>query len=99
MATIDLQADMRSVIGKKVKQLRRAGVVPANIYGNHADSMAIQVPAVELRRVVRAAGHTGLVRIVLQGGPVTTVVRHVQKESMTGNLVHVDFQAVALNEK
>lgn len=101
MATIDLAAQPRTIIGKKVKQLRREGVVPANIYGRHADSVAIQVPAVELRHVLRAAGHTGLVRIALDGdrAPVTTLVRQIRRESMTGNLIHVDFQRVSMTEK
>ncbi|HZU75332.1 MAG TPA: 50S ribosomal protein L25 [Dehalococcoidia bacterium] len=99
MATIDLTAERRTVLGKKVKQLRRSGVVPANIYGHHVESTPIQAPAHELRRVLRAAGHTNLVRISLAGAaPATTIVRHVSRAATTGELVHVDFQAVSMTE-
>jgi large subunit ribosomal protein L25 len=101
MATIDLAAQPRTVLGKYVKKMRREGIIPANIYGQHLASVPIQAPALELRKVLRAAGHTGLVRITIDGaGPgITTVIRGVRKESMTGKLVHVDFQSVSMTEK
>ena len=101
MATIDLSAKPRTVLGKKVKRLRREGIVPGNIYGHAIASTALEAPAKELKRVVRAAGHTGLVLITLDGEAVarTVVIRKIQRESMTGELVHVDFQQVSMTEK
>ena len=101
MATIDLSARPRTVLGKKVKRLRREGIVPANIYGHNVTSTAIEVPHQELRRVIRSAGHTGLVRINLDGerAPRTTVIRSIQRKFTTGDVIHVDFQEVSLTEK
>jgi large subunit ribosomal protein L25 len=101
MATIDLSARPRTVLGKKVKRLRREGIVPANIYGHNVTSTAIEAPHLELRRVIRSAGHTGLVRINLDGerAPRTTVIRSIQRKFTTGDVIHVDFQEVSLTEK
>jgi len=101
MATIDLSARPRTVLGKKVKRLRREGIVPANIYSHNVTSTAIEVPHQELRRVIRSAGHTGLVRINLDGerAPRTTVIRSIQRKFTTGDVIHVDFQEVSLTEK
>jgi large subunit ribosomal protein L25 len=101
MATIDLSARPRTVLGKKVKRLRREGIVPANIYGHNVTSTAIEAPQLELRRVIRSAGHTGLVRINLDGerAPRTTVIRSIQRKFTTGDVIHVDFQEVSLTEK
>jgi large subunit ribosomal protein L25 len=101
MSNTDLAAQPRIILGKKVKKLRRQGIVPANIYGRHVEPVALQASAVELKRVVRAAGHTGLVRIALDGesAPRTALVRAIQREATTGNLVHVEFQQVSMTEK
>ena len=98
MATTDLNVSPRTVLGKKVSRLRREGLVPANIYGRHIESTAISVPAVELRRVLRASGHTGLISIAIAGdsAPRTVLVRDVRREAMTGNMLHVDFQQVSM---
>ena len=101
MATIDLSARPRTVLGKKVKRLRREGIVPANIYGHNVTSTAIEAPHQELRRVIGNAGHTGLVRINLDGerAPRTTVIRSIQRKFTTGDVIHIDFQEVSLTEK
>lgn len=101
MATIDLSARPRTVLGKKVKRLRRDGIIPANIYGHNVESTAIEVPQVEIRRVIRAAGHTGIVSIALDGerAPRSVIIRTIQRQFTTGNVLHVDFQQVSMTEK
>lgn len=101
MANTELAAQPRTILGKKVSGLRRQGLVPCNIYGRNQPSLAVQVPERELKRVVRAAGHTGLVAISIDGdgAPRTAVVREIQRYAMTGELKHVAFQQVSLTEK
>jgi ribosomal protein L25 (general stress protein Ctc) len=53
MATLTLEATVRTVLGKKVKRLREAGLVPANIYGHNRPSEAVQIPRRELEQVAR----------------------------------------------
>jgi large subunit ribosomal protein L25 len=101
MADVELTASPRTVLGKKAKRLRHAGLVPANIYGRGVASTAIEAPMLEIRRVIRAAGHTTLVRISIDGdsAPRTAIIREIQREFTTGNIVHVDFQQVSMTEK
>jgi large subunit ribosomal protein L25 len=101
MANTELAAQPRTILGKKVGRLRRQGLVPCNIYGRNQPSLAVQVSERELKRVVRAAGHTGLVAISIDGdgAPRTAVVREIQRYAMTGELRHVAFQQVSLTEK
>jgi large subunit ribosomal protein L25 len=98
MATVELNAHQRTVLGKKSKRLRLQGIVPANIYGRNVVSTPIEVPQAELRRVIKAAGHTGLVRLTLDGGgaPRTALIRAIQRQFTTGNVIHVDFQEVSM---
>ena len=67
MNRIEVSAEPRTVLGKKVKGLRRQGIVPANVYG-HADSTAIQLAAREADHTIRRAGKTSLVTINVTGG-------------------------------
>src|SRR5947209_4878986 len=80
--SIELHAQPRVLVGKKVGRLRRAGIVPANIYGHNVASTAIQVDVLEMRRTVRNAGGNVLVRLTVEGEALsrTVVIRRVQRQ-------------------
>ena len=101
MADIDLQAEPRSVLGKKVAQLRRSGVTPANIYGHNVPSQAIQLHTADLTHTLRAAGGTRIVQLRLAGEPAARMVliRRVSRKPTTDQLLHVDFYQVSMTEK
>lgn len=93
-----IDADPRAVVGKKVKQLRREGLVPAVIYGIN-DPITIQMDNILLRRVLRRAGTTNLINISVEGGIRTVLAREIQQHLTRGDLIHVDFQEVDLKVK
>lgn len=95
-----LKADKRDVTGKQVKALRRAGKLPAVIYGRHVDrpvSISLDAHAAEL--VFAKLTSSTLVTIDVNGEEFTTLVREKQRNYIKGNLTHVDFLALDLNEK
>lgn len=85
-----ITAEPRTIVGKKVKQLRRTGMIPAVIYGQE-ESVNIQLENLSLRRVLRQAGSTNLVDISLGKSKRTVLVREIQSHVTRGDLVHVDF--------
>lgn len=97
---IELHARPRTVLGKKVKAMRRRGLVPANIYGHRIESQAIEAPVLELRRIIKEAGRTNIVTVNLEGesGPRLVLIRKVQRKPTTDALLHVDFQEVSMRE-
>ena len=96
----ELGVGPREVLGKKVKQLRRQGLTPANIYGNRVESTAIQVSSDELRHVLRTAGRNDIVYLRLDGDePRPTFIRAVQRNPLTDAILHVDFYQISLKEK
>jgi large subunit ribosomal protein L25 len=97
---IRLDAQPRTVAGKRVKQLRRSGVVPIVLYGGHISSSSLQAEERPLRTVLSRAGHNRLIYLNL-GDPTPRVVlaREIQREPITGQLLHVDLQEVSLTEK
>lgn len=97
---IQLDAKPRTVSGKQVKQLRRSGIVPIVLYGGHIKSSSLQADERPLRAVLTRAGHNRLIYLNL-GEPKARVVlaREIQREPITGKLLHVDLQEVSLTEK
>jgi large subunit ribosomal protein L25 len=92
-----LVAEPRSVTGKKVKQLRREGLIPAVIYGQR-EPVHIQMDNLVLRRVLREAGSTSLIEIDLGGSSRTVLARHIQLHPTRGDVFHVDFYEVNMRQ-
>lgn len=87
---LSITAEPRTVVGKKVKQLRREGMIPAVIYGQK-EPVIIQLENLALRRVLRQAGTTNLVDISLGKSKRTVLVREIQSHVTRNDLLHVDF--------
>jgi large subunit ribosomal protein L25 len=101
MPDLELKAEARTVLGKKVAALRRGGLTPANIFGHNVVSQAIQIPTPDLTHTLRAAGGTRLLRLNLVGEPSArmVLVRHVSRKPTTDQLLHVDFYEVSMTER
>jgi len=97
---VELTVSPREVLGKKVKRLRREGIIPANVYGRALDSAAIQVVRDDLVRVIRSAGRNEIIYLRLDGeDPRPTFVRQIQRNPVTDAILHVDFYQISLAEK
>jgi large subunit ribosomal protein L25 len=95
---LELSAEPRDVFGKHVKRLRREGIIPANIYG-HGASRAIQAPARALDRLLASGGRTSVIAISVDGRSETALLKGVQRDPRSGQVVHVDFQAVSMDQE
>ncbi len=101
MEQIELNMKLRTVKGKQVSALRRAGDVPAVLYSRHGDPVVLQANTRELLRVLTRAGGSRLVKLNIDGTPESrmALVREVQREPIKGTLWHVDFFGVSMSEK
>lgn len=96
--SIVLDAQMREVTGKKVKQLRRAGLVPAVVYGKH-DPISIQLNTHTTMLALRDADDNALFDLDIDGGEkLTVLVRDAQRHVTRGDLLHVDFYEISAGE-
>lgn len=90
----------RAVLGKKVKALRRQGVLPAVIFGGHAESTPIETDAHTFELGYRRWGNTTLLTLDgLSDGEVPALVADVARDPRSGRLLHIDFARVSLTEK
>ena len=96
-----LRAESREVLGKKVKRLRRLGVIPANVYGRGRESRAIQAPLSEVQRVFTAVDRNAVVPISIDGSEETipAVLREVQRHPVNRRILHLDFYEVDLTRR
>jgi large subunit ribosomal protein L25 len=98
---ITLKAEIRTAVGSGVNALRRAGKVPAVVYGRHVQSFPVQVDAREVVSVLRKAGRNTLIALNVAGkdAPQMVLVRDVQRDPIRHTIQHIDFYAVSMTEK
>lgn len=90
----------RQVTGKKVARLRRDGVLPGVVFGGRKDSASVQTDLRSFERSYRRWGNTTLLSLEgLDGDAIPALIHGVARDTLTGRLLHVDFQRVSLTEK
>ena len=101
MEELKIKATKRDVLGKKNRFLRRQGFTPAHLFGHSVDSVTLQCNTVELKKVIGQAGMTRLVSLKIEGDKEakTVFVREIQQDTLTRQLMHVDFYQVRKGEK
>jgi len=99
MEKVVLKATKRDVIGKQVKAVRREGKLPAVIYGRHLEPISVYLDAHTSGLALAKVTASSLVTVDVDGTEYPALVRERQRDYIKGNLTHVDFLAVDMNEK
>lgn len=94
-----LKVEKRSVLGKKVKKLRKDGIFPANVYGKDIKSEAVQLPYKDFETIFKEVGSTGLLDIEFDSQARPVLIHNVQYDHLTHLPLHADFYQVNLKEK
>ncbi len=90
----ELTAEKRTIIGKRVKRLRREGLVPAVIYGTLVDEpISVTLDARELFRTYIDYGNISLVDVHLDDDTHTVYIRTVQQDPVSRNPLHAELFA------
>ncbi|WP_299956286.1 50S ribosomal protein L25/general stress protein Ctc [uncultured Modestobacter sp.] len=100
MADFRLVAEPRTEFGKgSARRTRRAGRVPAVMYGHGQDVVHLSVPALEFAAVLRNGGTNALITVTLDGKDQLVLIKAVQRDPLTRVHEHVDLVAVRRGEK
>src|SRR5260370_12851807 len=94
-----LDAAQRTVIGKKVKAVRRDNLVPGVIYGAGGEAIHITCSYRPLEIALKKAGGTHLINVTVEGATHNALVREVQRDKIKRTILHVDFLRVDLKKK
>jgi large subunit ribosomal protein L25 len=99
---VKLKAEPRSNVGRSgVRKLRARGIIPAVIYGGKVKSQAVQVAARDINSMMsQASGENVLVDLEIEGEKSNraALVQEVQHSPVRGEIVHVDFHAISMDE-
>jgi large subunit ribosomal protein L25 len=99
MDKVVLKATKRTVTGKQVNSLRRAGKLPAVIYGRRTEPLSITLDAHSAGLALGKVGSSSLITIDVDGKEYPALVRERQRDFIKGTLRHIDFLVVSLAEK
>lgn len=94
-----LNASKRELLGRKVKKLRREGIMPATMYGNGFEPMSVQFSAKEFNKIFEHVGESGLVDVEIDSKKYPVLFRNPQYHPVWGEMTHVDCYKVNLKEK
>ena len=98
-----LSANTRSVAGKgAARSLRRAGKVPAVVYGRGRNAESLELDAVALERLLTKvrAGNTILDVTVADRQPIKALIREIQRNPVRpSDILHVDLYEVHADEQ
>jgi large subunit ribosomal protein L25 len=94
-----VEVQSREQFGSRVtRRLRKTGQVPGIVYGGpENESVPFQADARELRRVLVGSG--ALIDLKLDGDARPVIVKDMQFHPVRGDLMHIDFVQVRLDEK
>ena len=100
MADFRLEAETRTEFGKgSARRTRRAGRIPAVLYGHGQDVVHLSLPAREFAAALRNGGGNALLTIVLDGKDQLALTKAVQRDPLKRTHEHVDLLLVRRGEK
>ncbi|MFN2560223.1 MAG: 50S ribosomal protein L25/general stress protein Ctc [Jatrophihabitans sp.] len=100
MSEVRLPAETRTEFGKGgARRTRRAGKVPAVIYGHGDDPRHVALPAREFANAIRHGGSNVLLTLDVEGGEQLVIPKSIQRHPIKGHFEHVDLLAVRRGEK
>jgi large subunit ribosomal protein L25 len=100
MEKLNLNVEKRDTRGKgAARELRRSGYTPAVVYRG-GDSLPVKIAAKEMARFInKTSGEQVLVSLDLADGSRQAIIKEYQKDPLTGQLLHVDFQEILATEE
>jgi len=96
MEDLKLRATKRDVLGKKTRFLRRQGITPIHLFGHNLESLSLQCNTAELQRIIVQAGMTRLLSCSIEADkqPKSVFIREIQRDEISGQLLHVDLYQI-----
>ncbi len=96
-----LKVEKRELTGRKVKNLRQDGFLPASVYGREIDSMSLKADLQASKEIFNQVGETSLIDLNVKGEKSNrpVLIKNPQYDPITDNLLHIDFHQVDLSQK
>ncbi len=95
----EIKAQIRTLIGKKVKKIRKEGFIPATIYAKGMESISIQIDSKEFTKLFSEVGESAVVELLVDEVKYPVLFKNPQYDPITGDYIHIDCHKVNLKEK
>lgn len=96
---MDLKAEKRDKFGSQLIAIRKTGLIPAELYGHGIENVHLSVPVKDFRIAYKTVGENKILNLVVDGKPRPVLVYEVNKNSLTDELLSIDFYQVNMNEE
>jgi len=110
---LSLSAKIRKIFGKKVKTLRKQGILPAVLYGPKIKSLPLEVNLKEFEKVYKEAGESTIIKLKIKNqkskmkvqnqkskmDEIPVLIKEVSRDPLTEKFLHVDFYQPKLKEE
>jgi len=97
---MELKTQNRTVLGKKVKQLRAAGIVPGEIFGHGFENKHISVAIKDFEKIYKQAGENTVITLISESGEKTPVlISRVERDLIKNIILSIDLYHVRKDEK
>ena len=100
---MNLEVQIRNEKGRRVKDLRRQGLIPAELYGKGIENMHLAVKSKDFKNVFKEAGESSIINIVVfdknKKEEIPVLIHDIQKDYLTDDIIHIDFYRVRMDEK
>jgi len=96
---VTLSAKIRKDLGKKVKQARKKGIIPAVLYGPKIENISLEIDLKEFEKVYREAGESSLIQLQVDKKDFLVLIHAVEIDAVSQKPIHIDFYQPRLDEE
>jgi len=96
---IILNASLRKIFGKQTRSMRKNGLIPANIFGEKMEPLAISFDQKAFNETFKIAGETNVVYIAVDSKKIPTLISEIQIHPVTQSILHIDLRKIDLTHK
>jgi len=95
-----LQAQQRTLVGRKSRQLRATGEIPAIVYGSGIQPSSITINRNAFLKTYKQAGESSIVELAVgENEPLHVLIQDTQIDPLLNEVTHVDFRSIDMNKE
>jgi large subunit ribosomal protein L25 len=95
---LKLKAEKRDVFGKKLERFRKAGKLPAVLYGPKEKSLALSISLIAFKKIWKEAGESAIIELEIDNRKIPTLIHEVDVDPLRSEPRHVDFYAAQMDK-
>jgi len=95
---LELKAEIRGAVGKKLESLREKGIIPAVVYGSGHKPVSVQVNYEEFRKIYEQTGESTLLKLKIGNEFKNVLINDISRDPVSGKFTHIDFHQVRMDQ-